>query len=166
MVTADRDAIEDACVETPGVDLRDWIAGPEAEPVRWEVLDDHPKIRERLEGAGYDGEFWFEVRPLSAVEEEQRITTSRYLEGESRQLTFDEHRHWRFTFLRQIQAFRLPEQRADGTYVERVGGVGSEDFALLYRLGRVIMSALKRKLREVNGELPAQRRGLAQLKKG
>lgn len=153
-------------MEATAVDLRDWVAGPAAEPVCWDVLEERSELRERLRAAGYEGEFWFEVRPLTAAEEEQRITASRYVERDSEQLTFDEHRHWRFTFLHQIAAFRLPEQRADGTFVERAGSGAPEDARVLYGLGSAIMAALKRKLREVNGELPAQRRGLEQVKKG
>jgi hypothetical protein len=164
-VTEEAHTTEDACGEGARPDLWDWVAGPAEEPVRWDVLQEWPEVRDRLRAAGYEGAFWFEVRPLSAAEEERRITASRYIQRDSAQLTFDEHRHWRFTFLHQIEAYRVPEQQADGTFVEQAGGGGPEDAGVLYALGPRIMAALKRKLREVNGELPAQRRGLDQAKK-
>lgn len=165
MVTDDTQTRDGACAEEPGLELNQWVAGPAAEAVRWDVFEERPELRKALRAVGYDGEFWFEVRPLTESEEEQRITASRYLERESEQLTFDEHRHWRFTFVRQIQGFRLPVQRSDGTYIEVAGGGRREDIPVLYTLGRAIMAALKRKLREVNGELPAQRRVVRQVKK-
>lgn len=165
MVTDHRDAQEGEVAKLSEEGLGEWVAGPAAEAVRWDVFEERPELRKALRAVGYDGELWFEVRPLTESEEEQRITASRYLERESEQLTFDEHRHWRFTFVRQIQGFRLPVQRSDGTYIEVAGGGRGEDIPVLYTLGRAIVAALKRKLREVNGELPAQRRVVQQVKK-
>lgn len=104
----------DDSVEERTVDLSRWIAPalPQTRVVQFE--DEHSEVMDALRAAGYEGDFWFEVRPLNAADARARRSKSLTAEfgSDACHLDFDEA--FRFDVTHMIEDARFPVETENG----------------------------------------------------